>query len=476
MYERRTIGVVVDAGHGGEDPGALGNGLKEKDLNLQAANYMYKRLNELGIPAVITRDTDRTLTRQERINTALNSFGRNSDVILVSNHINAGNGEGAEIVYALRNSPALAQMALDNIGAAGQKMRKIYQRRLPENPNQDYYYIIRDTNPLQSMLVEYGFIDNTNDAAKLRSNLNNYVEGVVKAIADYLNVPYSMPGDVPISDQVYTVKRGDTLYSISRFYNIPVSELKRINNLTSDTLSIGQQLYLVPLQDDIISSDYITYVVQRGDSLSKIASEFNTDINTIKNVNNLSSNIIQIGQQLLIPTDVIDYEPVIDGYQEYIVQRGDSLSKIATIFNTDINTIKTLNNLTSNTILIGQVLKVPNGVDDSSNDLTYTEYMVSRGDSLWKIAKDFNTTVNEIMEFNGLTSANLQIGDVLKIPNRNNYNSGNNDDFSVNNYTVQRGDSLWSIAKNFNTTVDKIKNTNGLSSNLLSVGQVLIIP
>jgi D-gamma-glutamyl-meso-diaminopimelic acid endopeptidase CwlS/peptidoglycan endopeptidase LytF/peptidoglycan endopeptidase LytE len=216
--------------------------------------------------------------------------------------------------------------------------------------------------------------------------------------------------------------------------------------------------------------------VQRVDSLSKIASEFNTDVNTIKNVNNLSSNIIQIGQQLLIPTDVIDYEPVIDGYQEYIVQRGDSLSKIATIFNTDINTIKTLNNLTSNTILIGQVLKVPNGVDDSSNDLTYTEYIVSRGDSLWKIAKDFNTTVNEIMELNGLTSANLQIGDVLKIPNRNNYNSGNNDDFSVNNYTVQRGDSLWSIAKNFNTTVDEIKNANGLSSNLLSVGQVLIIP
>lgn len=51
---------------------------------------MFKRLTELGIPAVITRDTDRTLTREERINTAVNSFGRNSDVILVSNHINAG--------------------------------------------------------------------------------------------------------------------------------------------------------------------------------------------------------------------------------------------------------------------------------------------------------------------------------------------------------------------------------------------------
>lgn len=90
MYERATKRVVVDAGHGGEDPGALGNGLKEKDLNLRAAQYMYKRLQELGIPVSITRDSDATLTRQERINSALNAFGKDEDVILVSNHINAG--------------------------------------------------------------------------------------------------------------------------------------------------------------------------------------------------------------------------------------------------------------------------------------------------------------------------------------------------------------------------------------------------
>ena len=80
----------TDTCHGGEDPGALGNGLKEKDLNLRAAQYMYKRLQELGIPVSITRDSDTTLTRQERINSALNAFGKDEDVILVSNHINAG--------------------------------------------------------------------------------------------------------------------------------------------------------------------------------------------------------------------------------------------------------------------------------------------------------------------------------------------------------------------------------------------------
>ncbi len=93
MNYRKEIGVVVDAGHGGSDPGALGNGLKEKDLNLQAATYMYNRLKQLGIPVVITRDSDETLSRQKRINKAINSFGRNSDVILISNHINAGGSD-----------------------------------------------------------------------------------------------------------------------------------------------------------------------------------------------------------------------------------------------------------------------------------------------------------------------------------------------------------------------------------------------
>lgn len=80
--------------HGGSDPGALGNNLKEKDLNLQAANYMYKRLKELGVPVAITRDSDVTLGRNERVDKILNAFGDDPNVVVVSNHINAGGGDG----------------------------------------------------------------------------------------------------------------------------------------------------------------------------------------------------------------------------------------------------------------------------------------------------------------------------------------------------------------------------------------------
>ena len=84
--------IVVDAGHGGSDPGAVSGNLKEKDLNLQAANYMYNRFKELGVPVTITRDTDKTLTRNERINT-MKSLGTDPNVIVLSNHINAGGVE-----------------------------------------------------------------------------------------------------------------------------------------------------------------------------------------------------------------------------------------------------------------------------------------------------------------------------------------------------------------------------------------------
>lgn len=103
----------------------------------------------------------------------------------------------------------MANLALNNIGEAGQIKRKVYQRRLPENPNKDYYYILRETGNTEPLLVEYGFIDNARDAEKLTNNIESYVEGVVKAIAEYTNTPYTPPG---VSEGIYIVQRGDTIF------------------------------------------------------------------------------------------------------------------------------------------------------------------------------------------------------------------------------------------------------------------------
>jgi N-acetylmuramoyl-L-alanine amidase len=84
---------LKDAGHGGTDNGASGNGIVEKDLTLQISKYMYDKFDELGVPVSITRTTDETLTPTERVERILAPYGNNSDVIVISNHINAGGGE-----------------------------------------------------------------------------------------------------------------------------------------------------------------------------------------------------------------------------------------------------------------------------------------------------------------------------------------------------------------------------------------------
>lgn len=84
--------IVIDAGHGGDDPGASGNGIIEKDLTLKISQYMYDRFKDLGIPVKMTRTTDETISPTERVKRVLDAYGNSNDVIVISNHINAGGG------------------------------------------------------------------------------------------------------------------------------------------------------------------------------------------------------------------------------------------------------------------------------------------------------------------------------------------------------------------------------------------------
>lgn len=82
--------IVIDAGHGGSDPGAVGNGIIEKDYTLKISKYMADRLKDLGANVTLTRDSDITLSPKERTNRVLNAYGNKDDVLVISNHINAG--------------------------------------------------------------------------------------------------------------------------------------------------------------------------------------------------------------------------------------------------------------------------------------------------------------------------------------------------------------------------------------------------
>ena len=399
--DRAVRKVIIDPGHGGTDSGATGNNLLEKDYNLLISKYMYDRFKELGIPVAITRDSDTTLSPTDRVNTILNKFGNSSDVILISNHVNSGGGEGAEVIYALRNKDTLAKNILNNIGATGQETRKYYQRRLPSDTSKDYYFIHRNTGNLEPLIVEYGFIDSAKDVNFLKENYEELAEAVISAVANYIGVPYTPPEG--LITNTYIVQKGDSLYSIANKLGTTVSELKKENNLTSNTLQIGQVLRIP--SKEVYEGETNIYTVKSGDSLYKIAQNNNTTVDEIKRLNNLTSNILSVGQVLKLPTT--SSETPSSNTVDYTVKSGDSLYKIANQYNVTVDAIKRANNLTTNTLQIGQVLRIPLG---TSRETTYT---VKSGDSLYSIAKKYNTTVNRLKELNNLSSNLLNIGQIL---------------------------------------------------------------
>lgn len=454
--DRAVRKVIIDPGHGGTDSGATGNNLLEKDYNLLISKYMYDRFKELGVPVAITRDSDTTLSPTDRVNTILNKFGNSSDVILISNHVNSGGGEGAEVIYALRNRDTLAKRILENIGATGQTTRKYYQRRLPSDTSKDYYFIHRNTGNLEPLIVEYGFIDNTKDVEFLKENYKELAEAVISAVANYIGVPYTPPEG--ITTNTYVVQKGDSLYSIANKLGTTVSELKKENNLTTNTLQIGEVLR-IPTKE-IYEGEENVYIVQKGDTLYSIAAANNTTVDELKKANNLTSNILSTGQLLKIPSALLPEST-------YIVKKGDSLYSIANKYNTTVDELKRINNLTSNILSIGQVLKLPSDkVSDVEKEENTISYTVQKGDSLYSIARKYSTTIDKIKDLNNLTTNLLSIGQVLLIPTDTNLET---------TYTVQKGDSLYSIAKKYDTTVDRLKQLNNLKSNLLSIGQILIV-
>lgn len=460
--------VVVDAGHGGVDPGASGNGIVEKDYNLRIANYIYDRLKELGIPVTIIRDTDTTLSPNDRVNAILNAYGDNEDVIVLSNHLNAGGGKGAEVVYALRNNDTLSQLILEEIAKEGQTIRKWYQRRLPSNPSKDYYFIHRLTGNTEPVLIEYGFVDNPEDANFIRNNWQDLAEATVRAVANYVGEPITENGE----NIIYTVQRGDSLYSIAKKFDVSVADIKSANNLQNNLISIGQKLVIPGFVAPTYST--INYVVQRGDSLYSIANRYNTTVNRIKEINNLTNNTLSIGDILKIPTtEVVDIETdEVAPSNTYTVQYGDTLYSIAADNNLDVDELIRLNNLTDYNLYVGQILKIPTYAGEEI--IGENEYVVQRGDNLYSIARRYNTTVDEIKRLNNLVTNSLEIGQILRIPTSVEIVEPISP--STNTYTVQRGDNLYSIAALNNTTVDELKRINNLTSNTLAIGQVLQLP
>ena len=224
----------------------------------------------------------------------------------------------------------------------------------------------------------------------------------------------------------YTVQKGDTLTQIAEKFDTTVNEIVSINGISNpNKIYVGEVLKIYSSSRPIISrkkSFYRTYVVQRGDTLTYIASRFKTTVDELVKLNDIQNpNLIYVGEILKIPTvkDIKRTASVSENMHTltYVVRDGDTLTSIARRFNTTVNEIAKLNNISDkNLIYIGQVLKIETSASSSSEESFLGSYIVKSGDTLSSIASRFNTTVNELVRLNNIPNPNLiYVGEVLRI-------------------------------------------------------------
>lgn len=388
--------VAIDSSNSSENK----NGIVEKDFTFTIAKYINERLNNIGIENFLVDENNTGLTDEEKVNIIKDKYGNGNNIIVISNRLNKGGNNGAEIMYPLRNNSKLASLIASNLEDAGQTVLKYYQLRNNSDTSKDDDYLIRNTANNLTIVIDYGYIDNTSDANFLKNNYEKLAEAVVKSIANYAGVSYS-PANM---EGYYIVKKGDSLWSIASKNNTTVDNIKKLNNLSSNNLSVGQVLKLsYDTENEDIKESNI-YTVKKGDSLWLIANKYGTTVDELKSANNLKSNTLSIGQTLIIPEKKENTNKI-----SYVVKKGDSLWLIANKYDTTVEKIKSTNNLKGYTLSIGQVLVIPS----SSEFITYT---VKKGDSLWLIANKYNTTVDNIKKLNNLSSNNLQINQKLILP------------------------------------------------------------
>lgn len=314
---------------------------------------------------------------------------------------------------------------------------------------------------------------------------------------------------------IHNVKRRETLSSISRKYGTDVEDLVSLNKLTSvkSKLRRGQDL-IIPIDAEEYakmnsvsgSGSYagingdLVHTVRRGESLGSISRKYGIRIAEIRNLNNIpySSDRIHIGQRLLIAKQVEKKEkPKIAMLErpkivKHKVKSGETLAKIADMYDVSVSSIKTLNRLKGTKIINGQALKIQTmydkkppsiAVKNSTPKSDAVTHKVRRGETIGTIAARYGVTEKQLRAWNSgkIRGNTIYTGSRLKI-----YDSGNSKgSYSADNrtvktsakyYNIRRGDTLHKIAKKFGVSVNSIMAKNkSLSEKRLQVGRKIRI-
>ncbi|MDR1413890.1 MAG: LysM peptidoglycan-binding domain-containing protein [Puniceicoccales bacterium] len=258
----------------------------------------------------------------------------------------------------------------------------------------------------------------------------------------------------PAKTSTYVVQTKDTIYGIARKFRVLPSAIMNLNNLDSDSkLVVGQKLK-VDVNWKIQTSEKripptaaaTLYIVQEGDSLSKIAKAYGVSLKTLKEANGLQSDRLKVGQKLDIPAKSLGKSPAgqkepspstseRDSDGRYTVKNGDSLGLIAKHFGVTQMDLQNANAIENpNKLRVGQKLIIPNHNSASAKSTPKVAapapssqprktaggddlYTIKSGDSVSQIAQNLNVSEKDLMELNNLSKTSLlQVGKKLLIP------------------------------------------------------------
>lgn len=318
---------------------------------------------------------------------------------------------------------------------------------------------------------------------------------------------YSNSGNADSSNGYYTVQSGDTLSGIALKFSTTSSKLAQLNSISNPNLIyVGQRLLVNQSSNSNSSSSgqfsstttntetsSASYTVKSGDTLSGIASQYNTTVNQIVSLNQLSNpNLIYVGQVLKLKNSQTtnssssSSSTAATTVGTYTVKAGDTLSAIASRYSTSSSTLASLNSLSNpNLIYVGQVLKVSSNASTSSSTsssanstvTTAASYTVKAGDTLSAIAAKYGTTYQALASTNSISNPNdIYVGQVIKVSATATAASSQAASSTNSNgsYTVKSGDTLYGIALANGLNWQTLAKQNGISDpNVIFVGQKL---
>jgi membrane-bound lytic murein transglycosylase D len=380
--------------------------------------------------------------------------------------------------------------SLDKSTTIVEKAPKVYNN----NTKESYvYHKIRRGENLGLIATQYGV---SIRAIKDWNNLRNNKIIAGKKLKIYTEESYDIASidnsydNTKGSFYYYKVRKGDTISEIAERYKVSIRELRKWNNLRSNKIIAGKNLKIYSSErgETLVESTTSTnesvnyYKIKKGDTIGQIAESYNVTVTDLKSWNNLTSNKIIAGKTLKIysngtsgynPTKIVTTTKTVSEKTTHKIKQGETIIGIAQLYGVSIDDIKKWNNLSSSKIIAGKTLSIyPNGEIVTAPPITgknYIYHKIKKGETLSQIAEKYKVSIASIRSLNDISGNKIVAGKTLKISRSESATEQLKNGYHI----VVKGESLYSISKKYNTTVQKLKSLNNLSNSKIKIGQKL---